>query len=146
MKSWSDTECEEIITLAGWCRVLSSQCTLKSTWSGSWKGKYAWTFDCLFFFDWRAVSLRWRMRSRNVYQSACRRGIFVCFYLFSTLGVCVWEMVWCGVYILFFVFFLVFVTVSILYITVPLVSFPKILYISRPHRYAWHTCGLLLSM
>ena len=35
MKSWSDTECEEIITLAGWCRVLSSQCTLKSTWSGA---------------------------------------------------------------------------------------------------------------
>ena len=38
MKSWSDTECEEIvITLAGWCRVLSSQCMLKSTWSGSRK-------------------------------------------------------------------------------------------------------------
>jgi len=38
MKWWSDTECEEIIiTLAGWCRVLSSQCTLNSTWSGSRK-------------------------------------------------------------------------------------------------------------
>ena len=38
MKSWSDTECEEIIiTLAGWCCVLSSQFTLKSTWSGSRK-------------------------------------------------------------------------------------------------------------
>ena len=38
MKWWSDTECEEIIiTLAGWCRVLSSQCMQKSTWSGSRK-------------------------------------------------------------------------------------------------------------
>jgi len=38
MKWWSDTECEEIIiTLDGWCRVLSSQCTQKSTWSGSRK-------------------------------------------------------------------------------------------------------------
>jgi len=72
MKSWSDTECEEVITLAGWCCVLSSQCTLKVTWSWSRKG----TFDCLFFST--------DGRSRNVY-----RGIFVCFYLFSTLGVCV---------------------------------------------------------
>jgi len=55
-------------------------------WSGSRKGKYTWTFDCLFFFDWRAVSWRWRVRSSNVYQSACRRGIFVCFTCFPLLG------------------------------------------------------------
>jgi len=34
----------------GWMVPCSlRQCTLKSTWSRSRKGKYAWTFDCLFF-------------------------------------------------------------------------------------------------
>jgi len=59
----------------------------------------------LVFLEWRAVSWRWRGRSRNVYQSACRRGIFVCFYLFSTLGVFVFVrngVVWCIHFILCF--------------------------------------------
>ena len=72
----------------------------------------------LVFFDWRAVSWRWRRRSRNVYQSACRRGIFVCFTCFPLLG-CVFVrngVVWRIHFILCF-FSCFFVTVSILYST-----------------------------
>jgi len=61
-----------------------------------------------------------------MYTKACLQArnfssVFTCFLLL--VCVCLWEMVWCGVYILSFVFFLFFVPVSILYIAVPLQSF-----------------------
>jgi len=77
------------------------------------RGSMRWRSTACFVFDWRAVSWRWRRRSPDVYQSACRRGIFVCFYSFFTLSV----------YILFFVFFLFFCYCCYsVYHTVPLQS------------------------
>ena len=101
----------------------------------------------LVFLDWRATSWRWRGRSRNVYQSTCRRWIFVCFYLFSTLGcvfVCLWEMVWCGVYILFFVFCFCYCCYT-LYHSVPLQSF-SLKFCTFLGRIGMQAYGLLLSM
>ena len=103
----------------GWMvRVLSSQCMLRSVWSGSRRGEVCVDVRMRVFLDWRAVSTLTRAFS-CIPQSVCRRGIFVCFYFFSILGVCVclWEMVWCGVYILFFVFFLFFLLLLLLCIS-----------------------------
>jgi len=137
MKSWSDTECEEIVTLAGWCLVLQPVYVKKYV---KWKheGEVCVDVRLLVFLDWRATSWRWRGRSRNVYQSTCRRWFFVCFYLFSTLGcVCVCEK-WCGVAYTFYSLFFLFLLLLLFFISLSPITviFPKILYISRPHRYA----------
>jgi len=144
---WSDTECEEIVTLAGWCRVLSSQCTLKSTWSGSTKGKYAWTFDYLFFLTdglRRDVDAGVLIMYASLPAGDEFSSVFTCFPL---LGVCVclWEMVWCGVYILFFVFFCFCYCCYSLYHSVPLRSF-SLKFCIFLGRIGMQAYGLLLSM
>jgi len=77
------------------------------------------------FLDWRGVSWRWCGRSRNVYQSLPAgeefSSVFTCFLFLGC--VCVWEMVWCGIYILSFVFFLVFYCFYSVYHTVSLQLF-----------------------
>jgi len=142
MKSWSDTECEEIITLAGWCRVLSSQCTLKSTWSGSSKGKYAWTFDCLFFSTdglCRDVDTGVLVMYTSLPAGEEFSSVFTCFLLLRS--VCVCEK-WCGVaytsyFSVFFLFCLLLFLSCISHSPITVI-FPKILCISRPRRYARH--------
>ena len=111
--------------LAGWCRVLSSRCTLKTTWSGSWKGKCAWTFDCLFFSTdglCRDVDAGVLVMYTSLPAGEEFSSVFTCFPLLGC--VFLWEMVWCGVYILFFVFLFLFCSCCYsVYHTVPLVSF-----------------------
>ena len=108
------------------------------------------------FLDWRAVSWRWCGRSRNVYQSLPVgeefSSVFTCFLFFTCfllLG-CVFVrngVVW-RINFIYFCFFSCFLLLFLFCISHSAITviFPKILYISRPHQYARHKYGLLLSM